>query len=43
MHEDILNAIYIESKHLGLTQTMFTIFTEVDELDGAKEGHIDED
>ena len=32
--------IYIESKRADLSQTIFTIFTEIDELDGVKDGYV---
>jgi Ca2+-binding EF-hand superfamily protein len=40
LYQDTLNHIYIESKQQDLTQTIYTIFTEIDELDGLKEGNV---
>ena len=40
MYQDTLNQIYIHSKQQDMTQTMFTIFTDIDELDGLKEGFV---
>jgi hypothetical protein len=35
-----LNKVYIETKRAGSTSEVLTIFTEVDELDGNKDGHV---
>ena len=32
--------IYLESKRQDLSQTVFTIFTEIDEIDGTKDGYV---
>ena len=40
LYQDTLNAIYIESKRQEMSQTIFTTFTEIDELDGRKDGHV---
>lgn len=32
--------IYLESKRQDLSQTVFTIFTDIDEIDGTKDGHV---
>lgn len=40
MQQDTLNQIYLESKQLNLSQTMYTIFTEIDEIDGSNDGYI---
>ena len=41
MFQETLNKIYIESKRLDLCQTIFTTFTNIDELDGDKDGHVE--
>ena len=40
LFQDTLCIIYLESKRQDLSQTIFTIFTEIDEIDGAREGHV---
>ena len=35
-----LNEVYIASKRAGLSQSVLTMFTEIDELDGTKEDHV---
>ena len=41
MFQETLNKIYIESKRLDLCQTIFTTFTNIDVLDGDKDGHVE--
>jgi hypothetical protein len=40
MYQDILNEIFVASKQRGLSQSVLTLFTEIDELDGEKDGHV---
>lgn len=40
MFQDTLNAIFLESKRMDLSQSMLTVFTEVDLYDGKKNGFI---
>ena len=40
MFKDTLSHIYLESKKRNLSQTIFTIFTEIDEIDGSKDGYV---
>ena len=41
MFQETLNKIYIEAKRKDLSQTIFTTFTAIDELDWMKEGHVE--
>lgn len=40
IYQDILNEIFVASKQRGLSQSVLTLFTEIDELDGEKDGHV---
>lgn len=38
--QDILNEVFVASKQRGLSQSVLTLFTDIDELDGANDGHV---
>lgn len=40
LYQETLSMIYLESKRQDLSQTVFTIFTEIDEIDGTKDGYV---
>lgn len=40
LFQDTLCTIYLEAKRQDLSQTMFTIFTEIDEIDGNRDGYV---
>lgn len=40
MQTDTLNVVFIVSKRLEMYQKILTMFTEVDELDGSKDGYV---
>ena len=38
--QDILNEVFVASKQRGLSQSVLTLFTDIDELDGENDGHV---
>ena len=41
LFQDTLNKIYIDAKRKDLSQTIFTTFTNIDEIDGERDGHVE--